>query len=379
MSEGAALEGLLPDEAATVEALGPGVETLSTLRRAYLAGELGAARNRLAGTIEPLQESELEDVRETTHVDAEALALGRRALERGRVGLVVLNGGMATRFGGVVKGVLPVDDQRSFLGLKLLDALRVAQHYDAEPPIVILMNSRATSGPTRAHLDANDYFGYPEERVWLFEQQWAVRLRPSGEVYRDNAGAVSFYGPGHGDLVECIVRAGLLEQFIEGGGQTLLMSNVDNVPATLDLELLGRHLRADTDLSVELVDKRPGDTGGAPARVDGRAQIVESFRLPEGFDTTRLPVFNTNTLWIRAQALQNTVPLTWFAVEKRVDDQAIVQFERLVGELSAHVGTHWLRVPREGRRTRFVPVKHPDDLGQQRAELLDAWTAHGPA
>ena len=50
--------------------------------------------------------------------------LGREAIAAGRLGVVVLNGGMATRFGGVVKGVVPVLGQsRTFLGLVAEDLL----------------------------------------------------------------------------------------------------------------------------------------------------------------------------------------------------------------------------------------------------------------
>ncbi|HEX5051390.1 MAG TPA: hypothetical protein VFZ65_06430, partial [Planctomycetota bacterium] len=50
--------------------------------------------------------------------------LGKAAIARGQLGVVVLNGGMATRFGGVVKGVVPVlGSNRSFLALAIEDAL----------------------------------------------------------------------------------------------------------------------------------------------------------------------------------------------------------------------------------------------------------------
>ena len=54
--------------------------------------------------------------------------LGREAIKRSEVGVVVLNGGMATRFGGVVKGVVPVlGEKRSFLALAIEDVLSM-QH-----------------------------------------------------------------------------------------------------------------------------------------------------------------------------------------------------------------------------------------------------------
>ena len=65
----------------------------------------------------------------------------------------MLNGGMATRFGGVVKGVVDVIDGRSFLELKLAQARR------SGPLPFVIMNSFATDDATKEHLVENDYFG----------------------------------------------------------------------------------------------------------------------------------------------------------------------------------------------------------------------------
>lgn len=354
----------------------PGAEALARLRASWLAGELGGSKNRVEG---PVAAPTAQDVAHWPDpaLDPEGRRLGEAALRAGTVGLVVLNGGMATRFGGVVKGIVPVDVDRSFLALKLLDAARAAERVGARPPVVILMNSRATSDATRAHLEANDYFGYPRDRVWSFEQQWTARLDARGEVFREADGEPSFYGTGHGDLGPCLQASGLLERFQADGGRTLLMSNVDNVVATLDAGILGRHLQSGARITVELVDKWAGDAGGAPAYVGGRLQIVEAFRFPEDFDQAEIPIFNTNTLWFDLAALRTDHPLTWFVVRKEVDGTPVVQFERLVGELTAFEPTHWLRVPRTGTATRFVPIKSPADLTACREALVGAWGARG--
>lgn len=363
---------------ARLDAHPPGSAMLAGLRAAWLAGDLGGERNRVSGEVLPPAAGDIVDATLPEPAAAgEARALGEAALRAGQVGLVVLNGGMATRFGGVVKGVVPVDGPHSFLALKLLDAARVARAHGAAPPIVILMSSRATQAATQAHLDENDFFGYPRERVWSFEQQWTARLDAAGDVFIEADGEPSFYGPGHGDLGPCLRSSGLLARFEAAGGRTLLMSNVDNVVATLDPTLLGRHLASGRNLSVELVDKWPGDAGGAPAQVDGRLQIVESFRFPPDFDQGSIPVFNTNTLWLQTEALAREHPLTWFVVRKEVEGRPVVQFERLVGELTAFESTCWLRVPRSGADTRFVPIKSPGDLEACRAALMGAWAARG--
>ena len=47
-----------------------------------------------------------------------------------------------------------------------------------------------------------------------------------------------------------------------------------------------------------------------------------------------------------------------------------MQIEHLVGELTAHLPTNFLRVPRTGVRTRFLPVKTPEDLTAIRKEIV---------
>src|SRR6185369_17985287 len=56
-----------------------------------------------------------------TPAHADLVRRGEEALREGKVGVVVLAGGMATRFGGVVKAAVPAVGGRTFLGLKHAD------------------------------------------------------------------------------------------------------------------------------------------------------------------------------------------------------------------------------------------------------------------
>ena len=82
-----------------------------------------------------------------------ARAAGLDALAAGRVAQVVLAGGMATRFGGVVKGVVEALDGRSFLAWKLGETERLGEALGVEIPVA-LMTSFATDDETRAHVAA---------------------------------------------------------------------------------------------------------------------------------------------------------------------------------------------------------------------------------
>jgi UTP--glucose-1-phosphate uridylyltransferase len=306
------------------------------LRARVASGELSRESNVVRGELEPLRDDELTALPDGAEPDVAGVAVA------------VLNGGMATRFGGAVKGLVDAVDGVSFLDWKLRDA----EH--AGVPVV-LMNSFATDEETRAHLGDRD-------DVIVFSQSVLLRLAPDGSVFP----GPSPYSPGHGDFAMCAP----VEQLKAAGIRTLMLSNVDNLGARVDPRVLAAHRAAGNPLTVEVAPAE-GDPGGAPVRVDGHPQIVEGFRFPPGVDPHALPVFNTNSLVIEVDALEQRHPLTWLYVEKEVDGRKAVQLERLVNELSAFVPTTYLLVPRHGPRSRFVPVKTPEDLERARPLLRE--------
>ena len=55
----------------------------------------------------------------------------------------------------------------------------------------------------------------------------------------------------------------------------------------------------------------------------------------------------------------------------------MIQFERLVGEVTSHLATRFLRVSREGEASRFLPVKDPAELEARRPEIEAVAKARG--
>lgn len=373
--------GLLDDprlDHAHLDAHGFDRDRFEAQAEAVASGRLKAEDSIIRGTIEPDPE-----VTPVNPEDREARDLGRRALENGEVAVVVLNGGMATRFGGVVKGVVEVDDGKSFLALKAEDVRRAAERFGAPVPFV-MMNSFATAGATRAHVEQNQRFGLPEEDMLAFEQTIAVRLTPEGEIFIGEDGSPSLYAPGHGDFFPCIRRSGVLQKLRSRGVRHILFSNVDNLGAQVDPVVLGHHLRLGTTMTVEVTEKRKNaegkwDKGGAPARVDGRRMIVEGFRFPSDFRQEILPDFSTNTMYFSTEALDRELELPRHVVTKSVEGRTAIQLESIACEASAadhEDGTPMfslglLRVERDGPRGRFFPVKEPSDLEAQRRALME--------
>jgi UTP--glucose-1-phosphate uridylyltransferase len=335
-----------------------------TLRGPGAAAER-ARRNRISGEVLPPKPGEIRELPAPGSAEEARLReLGRAALARGEVAFCVMAGGMATRMGGVVKALVEALPGKTFLDLRLAEN-QSASERAGKPVPLWLMTSDATDGPIR---EALKKIGAPAH-VKVFRQDLGLRLTPEGTLFRGADGKPSTYATGHGDLPDALRRSGLLTEFRENGGKTVWITNLDNLGASLDERILGLFLDSKAEVMVEVCDKAD-DKGGIPVHAAGRLQILEEFRLPEGFDASQVRVFNTNTFLVNAERLENApIEWSWFYVEKKVDGKTAIQFERLVQELTGFLDAQYVRVPREGSASRFLPVKDYDELGKRRSEI----------
>jgi UTP--glucose-1-phosphate uridylyltransferase len=359
------LDSLGTERLASLAARGFKAEQL--IAWAALLGTDRRARNQLTGRVAVPPATTWSDAPapgDPRHQQFEAL--GRAALARGELAVCVLAGGMATRMGGVVKALVEALPGRTFLDLRLAEQRAVARTFGMPHPLW-LMTSPATHEPIRSFL--GDRLSPGSDDLALFPQLVSLRLTPEGRLFLDD-GKPSEYAPGHGDLPEALAASGLLDRFIARGGKYVWLENLDNLGAMVDAALLGWHIDHGGPLSVEVVDKAPGDRGGGPVLWNDKPIITEEFRLPPSIDPSEIPVFNTNTFLVGAEALRDLhMDFTYVEVEKQVGDRKAIQFERLLGEITVGLDTRFVRVPREGERSRFLPVKDHAELERRRPEL----------
>jgi UTP--glucose-1-phosphate uridylyltransferase len=302
-------------------------------------------QNRVTGEVKPPKDEEIPEP------DPRHAELGREAIAKKDLAFCVMAGGMATRMGGVVKALVEAIPGQTFLDLRL-------RENTVWGVPLWLMTSEATDAAIRAALPRH---------VGTFMQNLSVRLTPEGHVFKEDDGQPSLYATGHGDLPDALRRSKLLDSF---AGKYVWITNVDNLGATIDETILGHFIASGKDVMVEVCEKAQGDRGGVPVHAQGKLQVLEEFRLPEGFDPAQVRVFNTNTFLVRANALA-TAPInwSWFRVEKKVDGRPAVQFERLLQELTAALPSAYVKVPREGTRSRFLPVKDHEELARRRSDI----------
>jgi UTP--glucose-1-phosphate uridylyltransferase len=357
------------ETAVILERFGFDEPLFEALRARVASGELSPASNLIRGSIEAPRDGDITPL-PAPGDDAYAAAreAGLDALRRGEVAQVVLAGGMATRFGGVVKAILSAVDGLSFLEAKLAQTAALDREVGLPVPVA-LMTSFATDAAIREHV-AERGLGEP----LVFNQFVSLRLEASGELFRDAAEKASLYAPGHGDLFPALRRSGTLDALRDRGVRYVTVSNVDNLGARVDPVVVGAHIVSGRTLTCE-VARKEGDMGGAPVRVDGRLQLVEGPRFPPDFDQDLAPVFNTNTALFDVDTLDADYDLSWLYVVKDVDGRPAVQLERLYHEVSAFVAAQYLEVPRRGPRGRFLPIKTPADLERAEEDLRELLSA----
>lgn len=360
----AELDALDPDTAAALEHWGFDRSRLLGWAEHLLPGD--GASNRVRGEVTPPLPEDIDSLPDRTSDEGRRLELlGLEALRRGELAVVVLAGGMATRMGGVVKALVEIRPGLTFLDARLAEREHWSAVADAPLPLV-LMTSYATDDPIRETL-GNTLDG---RRVDAFTQGVSLRLTPDGHLFRTAEDRPSLHATGHGDLPDSIRGAGTLGRLMDEGVRVVWIANLDNLGAAIDPLVLGKHLDGGAPLTVEVVEKVPGDRGGSPFRVDGRPVILESFRVPEDVDEDSVAVFNTNTFLVDAAELRDLdMAWTWFRVEKSVDGRPAIQFERLIGELTSALRSSFLLVPRDGPESRFIPAKDHAELDANRAAI----------
>ena len=130
-----------------------------------------------------------------------------------------------------------------------------------------------------------------------------------------------WYPPGHGDFYLSFSNSGLLDQFIKEGREYCFISNVDNLGATVDLNILSMLLNNQTpnpiDFVMEVTDKTKADVkGGTLIQYENHLRLLEIAQVPkehvDDFKSIKtFKIFNTNNIWIRLPSKSCTYEATW--------------------------------------------------------------------
>ena len=124
-------------------------------------------------------------------------------------------------------------------------------------------------------------------------------------AYFPEAPRLEWNPSGHGDIYLSLYTSGFLDQLLEQGACYALISNSDNLAASLDMGLLGFFAEENLPFMMEVAQRLPSDAkGGHLARhASGRLILREAAQCPSeeigAFQNTeKYKYFNTNNIWI---------------------------------------------------------------------------------
>ena len=234
------------------------------------------------GVITPLAAMELDEI----EANRESFtATGIQAIREGKVGAVLLAGGMGTRLGSDnPKGMYNIGETRELyifqcLINNMLDVVKLADAWIH----LFVMTSDKNNDITIQFLREHDFFGYKAEYVHFFKQEMAAAIDYEGRIYLEEKGRLSTSPNGNGGWFVSMKNAGLLDLVKREGIRWLNIFAVDNVLQRIaDPCFIGATIQKNCVVGAKVVRKNaPDEKVGVMCLEDGRPSIVEYYELTE--------------------------------------------------------------------------------------------------
>lgn len=249
------------------------------------------------GVITPIPAMKLSEIEEKK---AEFTEEGIKMLRAGKVGAVLLAGGMGTRLGsddpkgmyniGLTKDVFIFER----LIRNLLDVVEQIGCYIH----LFVMTSEKNHEKTVAFLKEKKFFGYDENYVTFFMQDMAPASDYTGKVYMETKALMSASPNGNGGWFSSMKRGGVLDIVHKAGIEYLNIFAVDNVLQRIaDPCFVGATALNNCAVGAKVIKKAaPDEKVGVMCLEDGRPSIVEYYELTtemmEAKDASGEPAYN---------------------------------------------------------------------------------------
>ncbi len=242
------------------------------------------------GRLEPLGALTLEEIAQNREKFENA---GLDAIRQGKVGAVLLAGGMGTRLGfDKPKGMFNIGVSRELYIFECLirNLMEVVDKAGAFVPLFI-MTSEKNDEDTRAFFREMKYFGYNAEFVHFFVQDMAPAVDQNGNILLEGKGRVATSPNGNGGWFSSMQRAGMINLLHREGIEWLNVFAVDNVLQRIaDPIFIGATILSGSTMGSKVVSKaEPNERVGVLCLEDGTPSIVEYYEMTEEMITRREP------------------------------------------------------------------------------------------
>ena len=330
------------------------------------------------GMISPLQAMERPEILAREEQFRE---IGLDAIRQGRIGAVLLAGGMGTRLGS--------DDPKCMYDIGLTHTVYIMQRLIENTMDVVreagvfipffIMTSDKNHDKTVNFLKEQNYFGYDPDMIWIFQQEMAPATDYTGKVYMESRFQIASSPNGNGGWFTSMARSGLLDVLHARGIEWLDCFSVDNVLQRIaDPVFVGATIESGCASGAKVVRMAaPDEKIGTICLEDGKPSIIEYYEMTEELMNAKNPdgskaynfgvILNYLFRVTELEAIMNE-KLMLHMVEKKIpyldEDGHLVKptevngykFEQLILDMVHEMGTC---LPFEVERSyEFAPIKN---------------------
>lgn len=234
------------------------------------------------GVITPLAALEIPEIEKSRAWFEE---LGYRAIRQGKVGTVLLAGGMGTRLGfDEPKGMYDIGLTKPvYIFERILSNLMEVVEKASAWIHLFIMTSDKNHEATAAFLEEHEYFGYKPGYIHFFRQEMAPASDYHGKVYMEGPDKIANSPNGNGGWYSSMANGRILEIVKNRGIEWLNVFAVDNVLQRMaDPCFIGATIARNCTSGAKVVKKNaPDEKVGVMCLEDGRPSIVEYYDLTE--------------------------------------------------------------------------------------------------
>lgn len=217
--------------------------------------------------------------------------IGMEAVKAGKLGAVLLAGGMGTRLGSdAPKGMYDIGISKPvYIFQRLIENLMKVVEKAGNYIQLFVMTSEKNHDATVGFFKEHDYFGYDNDYIAFFKQDMAPAADFDGKVYMEAKDSIATSPNGNGGWFLSMKKSGLLELVEKRGIEWLNVFAVDNVLQSIaDPVFAGAVLEGGYSVGSKVIRKvNPQEKVGVMCTEDGRPSIVEYIELTEDMLTQR--------------------------------------------------------------------------------------------
>lgn len=234
------------------------------------------------GKITPLAAMELAEIEAGRD---RYLQTGMQAVRDGKVGAVLLAGGMGTRLGSDdPKGMYNIGITKDMYIFEriILNLTDVVKQADAFIHLFVMTSDKNHEATVKFLTDHN-FFGYNGDYVHFFKQEMAPAADYDGKIYMESKSKMSTSPNGNGGWYISMMNTGMLRIVKEAGIEWLNVFAVDNVLQRIaDPVFIGAVMEKNCVVGAKVVKKNaPDEKVGVMCLEDGRPSIVEYYELTD--------------------------------------------------------------------------------------------------